>query len=173
MRYCKPLPSQDELLAALDYDPTTGVFLWKYRADRSARWNKRWAGKTAGSRRSTNGYVYIRFNNEHFVAQRLALVYVHGSIPTGHEADHSSLARADNRIENLRPATRSQNKANGNRYRNARGLKGAYRHPAGYWRGQIRVNGKTLHLGCFQSAEEAHAAYAEAAEKYFGAFARP
>lgn len=172
MLYRQPLPSQAELRRIFDYDPATGIFRWRYRPEQRATWNSRWVGKPAGGKAS-NGYVYIKIDGRSYVAQRLALVYEHGDIPAGHEADHRDLTRDKNRIEGLRPATRSQNKANGPRYRNNRsGLKGVYKRP-GRWVAQIRVGGKLLSLGSFATKEDAHRAYAAAAHQHFGEFARP
>ena len=78
----------------------------------------------------------------------------------------------NNRMSNLRIATRSQNVANSCRS-SASGIKGAYAKRNGRWHAQIRANGKLRHLGTFATAEAAGNAYAEAAREAFGEFARP
>jgi len=42
-------PTPDEIQRVLDYDPETGIFRWRRRADVSAYWNRRFAGQIAGS----------------------------------------------------------------------------------------------------------------------------
>jgi len=59
------------------------------------------------------------------------------------------------------------------RLRNKSGFKGVcrYRNEERFT-AQIKVGGKHRHLGYFATAEEAHAAYCAAAQKYFGEYAR-
>lgn len=89
------------------------------------------------------------------------------------DVDHVSGDGLDNRKANLRIASRSQNLANGKRRAiGASGLKGARLHEDGkHWVGQITVNGKNRYLGFYKSAQEAAAAYDEAAREAFGEFA--
>ena len=56
---------------------------------------------------------------------------------------------------------------------NKSGYKGAYWHESkGKWISDIKVEGKKIHLGAFDTKEEAALAYNEGAIKYFGEFAR-
>jgi hypothetical protein len=90
--------------------------------------------------------------------------------------DHRNGDGLDNRRGNLRGASASQNKANSARYTTtASGYKGVYatgnkRHP---WCAQIRGGGGTRQIGVFATAQEAAAAYDEAAQRVHGEFARP
>jgi len=87
------------------------------------------------------------------------------------EIDHINGDKLDNRRENLRSATRSQNMMNsGKPKNNTSGHKGVSWH-RNKWEARIIINGKKKHLGCFEDKEEAAKAYKEAAEKYFGEFA--
>jgi hypothetical protein len=55
---------------------------------------------------------------------------------------------------------------------NTSGIKGVdWRPRRRAWRARIFVNGKSLHLGLFETSELARIAYEEAARKYFGPFA--
>jgi len=90
------------------------------------------------------------------------------------EIDHINGDKLDNRRENLRSATRSQNKMNsGKPKNNTSGYKGVCWYKRGNkWRAQIGINGKLKHLGYFEDKEEAAKAYKKAAEKYHGEFVR-
>jgi hypothetical protein len=91
--------------------------------------------------------------------------------------DHINGDRLDNRIENLRTATYSQNSANAKRHsRNTSGLKGASKRFkngkwTGRWQASITYQRKQINLGYFDTKEEAHAAYLEAARRLQGEFA--
>jgi hypothetical protein len=95
--------------------------------------------------------------------------YVKGRHPRG-EIDHRNGDRADNRIANLRECSRAENARNVTS-RNPSGFKGVRRDDS-RWRASITVNGKRIHLGTFDTAEKAAAAYDKAARRYHGEFAR-
>jgi hypothetical protein len=90
------------------------------------------------------------------------------------QGDHRNTCRQDNRRENLRVATNAENNRNKRLTKdNTSGLKGASWHSRDRkWLSQIQLNGKNVHLGRFDSAEEAHAAYCKAAREFHGEFAR-
>lgn len=173
----------------LDYDPETGVFTWKMRpvsmfkdgkqsAEQNAKkWNTRFAGKTAGVKIGPKAkpYIAITINRTKYRAHRLAWLIVYGEWPPeGYHIDHINGAGLDNRIANLRLATRSQNMANRGAQRNgASGFKGvSWNKQKLRWEAYICINNKQRHLGYFDIAEEAHAAYVAAARQDFGEFAR-
>lgn len=163
----------DRLRKILRYDAETGVFTYLVRRGRVRK-----AGDIAGfiSRRSRDnggGYRIVHFDGRDYGAHRLAWFYVHGKWPT-HHIDHRNNERDDNRISNLREATRSQNCANkGAQSNNTSGLKGVSFHKGGRkWRADIKVAGETLFLGLYKRKEAACAAYDLAAYMYFGEFAR-
>lgn len=87
--------------------------------------------------------------------------------------DHISGDKLDNRRNNLRIATRSQNLSNrGRPSNNTSGLKGAFWHKHNKkWMSSIGVNGRRKYLGYFDTPEEAHEAYCTAAQELHGAFA--
>ncbi len=89
--------------------------------------------------------------------------------------DHRNLDGLDNRRDNLRVATRTQNTWNCPRPRtNTSGYKGVIRDPrSGRYSAEIKVHGKTLHLGRFDDPVSTARAYDEAARRHHGAFARP
>jgi len=151
----------------LDYDAETGVFTWLVSAN-----NRTKAGSVAGSPHG-GGYIIIGVRGRMYLAHRLAWLWVHSEWPP-HDVDHINLDKTDNRIANLRLATRSQNKANTLRpFTNTSGVKGVSWHRQGRkWQARIKVNGKNKNLGLFTNIDAAAAAYRHAADEHFGEFAR-
>ena len=88
--------------------------------------------------------------------------------------DHINGNRLDNRRENLRICTNSQNGFNrGTTVQNKSGYKGVIQEKkTGKWRAAIRANGKVKHLGTFDDPASAHAAYCKAGEELHGPFFR-
>jgi len=143
--------------ARLEYRPETGVFVWR---DGQA------AGCIAGTLDS--GYLKIRYLGRQYRAHRLAWLFTYGEWPRG-DIDHINGVRSDNRIANLRVVSKSENMENirVTTTRNRSGFLGVYRK-GGRFRADITVKKKTVHLGYFVTAEEAHAAYVEAKRRLHG-----
>lgn len=167
----------------LSYSSETGIFKWKERPvgmfakpAHQKTWNKQNANREAGHKAS-NGYVYITVHlsgDKHVIpAQVLAWLFVHGDWPQL-DIDHKNGDRRDNRISNLRLATRSQNKSNqGMSSRNTSGYKGVSRvASSGKYQVIIGVNGATIYIGRFECARCAAEAYDEAAMRHHGEFAK-
>jgi hypothetical protein len=91
----------------------------------------------------------------------------------GFVIDHKDGNGLNNCRSNLRYATHGQNTANGlHRNRRTPGLKGTQQTKYGRWVAFIQHNKKNHYLGTFDTTEEAHAAYREAALRLHGDFAR-
>ena len=91
-------------------------------------------------------------------------------------ADHIDRNPLNNRRENLRPATPSQNQFNRRKQRNnTSGYKGVgFSKEKGLWRAYIANDTKKfIHLGYFAKAEDAARAYDAAAIRFHGEFACP
>jgi len=150
----------DELL---NYDPETGIFTRKV-----ARGKAR-AGSVAGYVHPS-GYLHICIDGKYYRAHRLAFLVSHGYLPEF--IDHINGDPSDNRIANLRPATKTQN--NQNRCRNANntsGFKGVHFHKAaGKWNVQISENGRLKYLGLFELLFDAVQTYNAKAMRIHGEF---
>jgi hypothetical protein len=158
----------ERLRELLDYDPETGEFTWRVTRNHNARHGQR-AGSTHGK-----GYWGIAIDGRKYQAHRLAFLHIFGKWPDG-DLDHANGVRTDNRIANLRLATRSQNAANRrcSRRNISSGFKGVHFEPqTGQYRARIGKHGKSQHLGLFRTAADAHAAYCAAAREVHGAFWR-
>ena len=158
--------TREMLMELLTYNPETGEFFWKQsRGTKSA-------GAPAGHK-DRHGYIRIGISETLHAAHRLAWLIYHGDMPSeGMDIDHANLNKSDNRIANLRLATRSHNRANTPvRTDNRSGFKGV-RFVHNKWQARICVNGANLYLGSFSSIEEAKSAYAKQAKAVFGEFAR-
>ena len=155
----------EELRTLLSYEPTTGIFVWRTKRP------GRQCGDEAGTPDSW-GYIQIRLRGRRYAAHRLAWLYVHGEWPPS-EIDHANGNPGDNRLVNLRPATKAQNNFNKRApVTNKSGVKGVRWHTRHKkWVAEIRVNGKKKHLGCFDSLEKAAAAYRDEAIAHHGEFA--
>jgi hypothetical protein len=88
--------------------------------------------------------------------------------------DHRNGNGLDNRLANLRPASVAQNGWNAALSKaNTSGIKGVcWNKVHRKWVALIRIDGKRLHLGFFVTVQEAADAYASAAERYHGEFAK-
>lgn len=105
-------------LDELTYDPITGFFHWSVTRAPRCRY-----GARAGSL-NRYGYLEIKVHGRRYMAHRLVWLLKYGLTPAP-EIDHINGNRADNRICNLRLATRKQNAANVRRHSDmASGLKG-------------------------------------------------
>jgi hypothetical protein len=130
------------------------------------------------ARRTTSGVFYAvrRHNNANMYVHREVMTRALGRplLPYPHEmVDHINGNGLDNRRENLRVATNAENLRNTRKTkRNVSGYKGvAWNKRAKKWTAQIKRGSQSPHLGYFNTAEEAHAAYCEAARLYHGKFA--
>jgi hypothetical protein len=154
----------ERLKEVLRYEPETGLF---YRLVRSG---PSMPGSIAGGK-CGNGYVLISIDNKQHYAHRLAWLYITGKMPEN-LIDHKNMDKADNRFQNLREATHSQNIANKKSYGKS-GFKGVtWWARDNNWKAQIEVNGKNKHIGYFNTPEEAHEAYCVYQSQIAGEFAR-
>lgn len=115
------------------------------------------------------GYFRIRVDQKLYYAHRLAWLYVYGKWPK-EEIDHINSNRLDNRLINLREATRTENLRHKPTPKGISELKGVTKARQ-KWRAQCKVNGITHYLGVHATKEEAHEVYKVFALKHHGQFA--
>jgi|694.fasta_scaffold14904_13 hypothetical protein len=152
----------------LDYDPETGEMVWKVRKKGS-----RGRGKKAGH--ASHGYIVVGLTGKRLFGHRIAWFLHYGNLPE-QQIDHKDRDRSNNKIDNLRIAENNWFDNHQNRSlpsNNTSGVIGVKWHKvSGKWVAQIQVNKKQIHLGLFESFEDAVAARRAAELKYF-TFANP
>ncbi len=177
----KDYPTVDHIRECLRYED--GKLFWLQRPlshfpDEHAWkiWNSQFSGKEAGGvfRQREEGKHRFRIRIHGVGIFRYDIVWAlhYGEWPR-QWIDHKNTIPHDDKIDNLRLCTDSQNKSNQKtRKNNSSGCKGVYWHKkSNKWMARIQVDNDTKYLGCFHDIDEAHAAYVEAARRYFGEFA--
>lgn len=147
----------DQLRAHCDYDPMTGAFTRRES-------HRRWKAGTVMTGTESHGYKLIWLMGKQRAAHRLAWLWMTGEWPEA-DIDHINGCRTDNRWINLRHVDRSTNLENMRHAKSnnrSTGMLGAYPSTKGRFTSRIQVRGVDKYLGCFSSAEEAHAAYISA-----------
>jgi hypothetical protein len=130
----------------LIYKSETGLFYRKAKPEEAI-------GVTTKS-----GYVVFRVNGKLLYAHRVAFFITHGFLPK--MVDHINRNRSDNRSANLREADAKLNAEN------SKGYGATKPKHTKKWSSSITNNRKRIHLGYFDTAEEANKAYLLAKQKY-------
>jgi hypothetical protein len=159
--YTAHMLTQERLKHLVLYDPVSGAFTWRNPT------SKKYAPGGPIASVGCGGYLRVGLDSRRYLLHRLAWMYIYGVFPDV-EIDHINQIRSDNRLENLRLATRMQNAQNVlMRSNNKSGAKGvSWDVDRKRWRAQININGKRRYLGLFDSVESASAAYTAAANKH-------
>lgn len=155
----KKVLTAERVRELLNYSNDTGVITW--RVDKGPKRAGCEAGVINGP-----GYLLIRIDGNLCLGHRIAWLHVHGDWPAG-DLDHINQIKTDNRIANLRVATRSQNEQNKSlRADNTSGYRGVcWSKRASRWIARIQTDGKYRNLGAFETPEAAYAVYLDAAAK--------
>jgi hypothetical protein len=150
--------TQAELHSILHYDYLTGLFT-------------RFKGHKICGYMEKKGYIAICVKTKTYKAHRLAWLYVYGEMPKN-QIDHINGIKDDNRIDNLREATASENMFNRLKFKNSKSpIKGISFHIGQQkWTAKIQLNKKRLWLGSYNTFEEAAVAYKNAAIELHGNF---
>lgn len=167
----KRRPKISRLRELLSYDPLAGKISWRinrygYRNSLAAK-----AGDVAGSLFS-NGYRYVAIGKNRQLSHRIAWAMYYGRWPKG-DIDHINMDRLDNRIVNLRIATRAQNMSNRSHTKgNTLKAKGVELTRTGRYAVKISKDYKRYHVGTFDTVAQAIDAYATKAKELHKEFAR-
>lgn len=127
----------------LSYDPETGIFLRKGKVLKAV----------------SNGYLTLRFEGKVRKAHRVAWFLIYGKWPKN-QIDHIDRNKLNNAINNLREVNTSENCHNQSDRGNSLGFMGVNKHKNKF-RAKISIRGKSVHLGLFNTPEEAHNKYLE------------
>lgn len=114
------------------------------------------------------GYGQLKWDSSLRLAHRVAWELTNGAIAAGASLDHLCFNPACVRPEHLRETTHKQNLEHrkGAQSNSKSGVRGVY-PSRGRWRAQLTHNGKHVHLGAFDTIEEAERAVIAGRAKYF------
>lgn len=146
--------TQNYVKEVLDY--RDGQLFWR---------NKK--GKLAGSAPS-NAYAYWRIGigNRIYTLHKIIYFWHTGEFPK--LIDHKNGNKLDNRIENLRPATKQENEINSNKSFGNSGFRGVSKiESTGRFRAYIVKDNKQIHIGVFPTPQEAFEAFKKKREQLF------
>ena len=156
-----------EISNYIKYNPTYGEVVWEVSRNSNAP-----AGSIINSKHK-HGYIQFKFNYKMYLAHRVAWFLYYGEWPKGF-IDHIDGVRDNNKITNLRLATRLENSHN--RLPNKRSkspFKGvAFVKKSNRWQVQISYNKKVIYIGQYDTDLEAAIAYNIKATQLFGRFAK-
>jgi hypothetical protein len=143
-----------------------GDLIWR------ARHGPRAAPGSIAGRIESKGYRQVCIEGTYYLVHRVIWEMHNSTITNGLMIDHINGIKDDNRIENLRLCTASQNLHNTPKRRNnTSGYKGvSWEERKQQWSAKIRLNGGSKHIGYFDTAEEAYEAYCEVANRCHGEF---
>ena len=152
-----------EALKLFRYDYETGVLYWRWRV------NSR-VPKTleAGTQRKLSGYLEVQVHGRLYLVHRVVMLMCYGFYGEGLEVDHINHVRNDNRLVNLRFVTHGENMRNKSvSSKSTTGVTGVdFSKAHKKYRARIRVDGELIHLGYFDTLEEAAEARRQADRKY-------
>jgi len=144
----RALPLQSRLQELFDYNPDTGI-LMNRRLNRPAGYNLK-GGK------STKTHRVVKVDGHVFTMHRLIWMWWYGEDPGAYLVDHIDQNSLNNRLDNLRLATRELNRRNSklNRNRISCPYRNVYRNGR-KWMARVTIQGKLKSLGTFETPEEA------------------
>jgi|RhiMethySRZTD1v2_1073278.scaffolds.fasta_scaffold433653_2 AP2 domain. len=171
------LPSATYLRESFTYNRRTGVLRWKrrrrefFKTDRDWKaWNTLYFGQIAGVLLS-RGYCGVRLFGVRYQSHRVIWKLVTGKEPA-ETIDHIDGNPSNNRWNNLRAATFTEQQYNSPVQKNNRSGHRGVNRVHGKWRAEIWINGKSFHLGLFDTIDAAVSVRENAARKLHGKFYR-
>lgn len=155
----KTRPDVALLQSLFHYDPETGHLT---RRPGHSQWARHHAGERAGYVHKSTGYRHVKVAGYCIAEHRVAWAMQTGAWPE--QIDHLDTERTNNRWSNLREASNHVNAQNrrGPYRGSATGILGVHARASGRFRASIKVSGRMRHIGTFDTADQAHAAYVAA-----------
>lgn len=152
----------ERIREAFKYDPETGKVSWLINRRGPAK-----PGDEVG--RNSNGYRQTKLDGNGLMVHRIAWALSHGHWPDG-DIDHKDGDPGNNKLSNLREATRSQNMQNrqgpqSNSSTGTLGVRKLERNLKKPWIAAVTTNRKRQQIGYFATKQEASAAYLAAKVK--------
>lgn len=180
MRKINPLPPIEYLRECFDLNHITGDLTWRIRPNSHFKtdgdcsgWNARYAGRVSGNSK-VMGYLDVTIDGVAIKLHRVVYALAYGKDPGQFYVDHVDGNPCNNRPDNLRLATPSQNVANQplSSMNNFSGIRGVYwNRKAKQWQAGVSKNGKSHYLGTFANLSEAAAVVKDARKALYGEFA--
>lgn len=153
----------DVLKHYLRYNPETGIITWIISPAKQIK-----IGQEAGSIKGE--YLVISFSGKSYLAHRVAWFLHYGKNPK-QDIDHKNLIKSDNRLENLRLATPSQNNCNKTKNRNKTGTKGIYFRNK-KWLAKLTKDRTVVFNKAFTTKDEAKQMLNQQRARFHGSFAK-
>lgn len=146
--------------ALFNCDPETGLLTWKVSKGRAR------SGDIAGTLNS-DGKLHVTIDCERYSLHRVIWLWHYGTWPTG-LIEHKDCNQQNNRIANLLDVTRRVRSLNANTHSES-GIKGVSEQ-CGKYRARIfhPYLQKTIHVGTFETMDEASDAYKEKHVELYG-----
>lgn len=163
----KAIVTAQDAHALLTYDPESGHLYWKQRPIERG-WNRKFQSGNPAGYLAPSGYIMLNVGGKLHRAHRVIWLMVYGTWPE-HTVDHVNQNRSDNRLENLRAATRAENQQNHPlRCDNKSGHRGVFWHTAiSKWWAYINKDGKRVTVGYYTNKDDAIAARKAAEQAMF------
>ncbi len=122
--------------------------------------------------KNRTGYLMVRFGNKNKYIHRLVAISMIANLDNKKYVDHINHNKLDNRMENLRWCTGTENnRNNGKSCKNTSGVKGVHWHIRSQkWQASVRIGDKKKYLGSFDNILDAKKAYQDKAKEIFGEF---
>lgn len=152
--------TQEYVRSILKYE--NGTLYWRVKKSSNTKLDKPITSKESG------GYIQVRIDGIAYLAHRIIFLYHNGYLPFF--IDHKNGNRQDNRIENLREASKNENAMN--RETKNKSFKNVYFHkPTKKYQVSLRINGKNKSFGYFPDLETAVKVAKDARNKHHKEFA--
>lgn len=169
-----PLPPREYLNQCFTYQDGTLIFKIrpKEHFDKQrtwAMWNAKFSGKRAGRQMPNIPYRQVMVGKVRFLEHRV-IAAMHG-LDLTNWIDHIDGDGLNNRVENLRPATLSQNQRNQRGWKGKQTRVGVHKKSNGRYVVLLRVEGRSKSFGTFIREADAVAARVAAEKLHYGEFA--